>query len=379
MRRRGWKLRVLIVELFLPESIYTLELGRELKKFCELSVFCRKDAGVSEEGIRWIPAFYPGGKGKFAAAWEYGVSLWKLAKTIRKGKFDVVHVQTFKDVRFELPVYNRLKKYYGKLVLTAHNVLPHEAGRREKEKYRKLYESCDELIAHNETTAEGLKKEFAIPQEKISVIPHGTYRTHSGRKKAKKKDGKIHFLQFGYIRKYKGVDILLRAAAEIPKEYRKRLCITIAGKQYRELDETDYESMIQNLGLGDCVKLIKGHIPDDRLSELLSEADFLVFPYRHIYGSGALMFSYTYRKPVIASNIPAFAEETGNGRTGILFDSENPQALADAIMKAAECTEEQIDQYEKEISRLAAEKYNWERSAARTAEVYRKQKKRGSL
>ena len=84
------------------------------------------------------------------------------------------------------------------------------------------------------------------------------------------------------------------------------------------------------------------------------------------------MMAYTYDKPVVASDIPTFAEETENGRTGILFESENPQALADALIRAYECSEEQVREYGASICNLIAEKYNWKRSAEKTAEVYRK-------
>lgn len=365
-------MKILMVDYFLPDSIYSLELGRELKKSCDLTVFCRKDAGVSEEGITWIPRFYPGGKHKLLAAGEYGLSLLRLAETIRRGRFDVVHIQTFKDIRYEMPIYLRLKKYYKKLVLTVHNVLPHEAGEREREIYRTLYDACDELIVHNHTSEQYLKEQFQIPENKISVIAHGAYQTHMHHDRNRKGKGAKHFLQFGFIRKYKGIDILLEAIASLSPAQRSRLHFTIAGRQYEKLDGTDYQETSRRLGIEDCVSFIRDHVPDEKIPELFEDADFLVFPYRHIYGSGALLFSYTYEKPVIVSDIPAFLEETDQGRTGILFESENPQSLAEAIWKAAECGPDQIEKYQAEIRRLVSEKYNWGKSAVKTAAVYQK-------
>ncbi len=369
------KRKVLMVDYLLPDSIYVLELGKELKRYCDLTVFCRKDAGVSEEGIRWITRFYPGGRNKAGAVAEYGATLFELAKTIRKGSYDVVHIQTFKDIRYELPLYRRLRKYYKKLVLTVHNVLPHEAGERERERYKGLYDLCDELIVHNHTTERELTEQFHIPEEKITVTAHGAYQTHlrettemTGIRGGEKK----RFLLFGFIRRYKGIDILLEAVSLIPAEKRKKLHFTIAGKQYEKLDGTDYQALIQKLGLEDCVSFTKGHVPDEKIPELFENTDFAVFPYRHIYGSGALLFAYTYGRPVIASDIPAFVEETENGSTGILFESENPQALADAILMAAECKTQQMEQYRRAIRRLTEDKYNWKISAAKTAEVYLK-------
>lgn len=369
-------MRVLMIDYYLPDSIYTLELGRELKKHCSLSVFCREDAGASEEGIRWFPCFYPGGKKKLQAVWAYGKTLCRLAWIIRTGKFDVVHVQCFKNMRCEAMIYRLVRRFCGKFVLTAHNVLPHEEGMRAVKEYRKLYAFCDEIIVHNQTSRAYLMEQMGVPEEKITVIAHGAYQTHMEQPRPAEPDGKTHFLQFGFIRKYKGIDILLKAVSLIPREERETLSFVIAGKQYEKLDDTDYPALIKELGVDDCVRFERGHVPDGQIAELFGRADFLVFPYRHIYGSGALLLSYTYRKPVIVSDIPAFLEETDQGKTGLVFESENPQALSRAIRKAARSSSETRKNYQEAVCRLVEEKYNWSLSAARTADVYRKWNRR---
>ena len=62
-----------------------------------------------------------------AAVWEYGKGLFRLQKEIKKGSYDVVHVQSFKDAKYEIPLYCKNKKYIPRLVHTVHNLLPHEA------------------------------------------------------------------------------------------------------------------------------------------------------------------------------------------------------------------------------------------------------------
>ncbi len=365
-------MKVLMTELFLPDSIYTLELGRELKKYCDLTIFCKKGVSVQEDGIRWIPRFYPGGSNKAAAAAEYGFSLLSLAETIRRGKFDVVHVQTMKNAKVETELYYRMRKHYKKIVYTVHNVLPHEATSKDRQIYKKFYDFCDELIVHNDSSKKSLMESFDVPETKIFVIAHGAYKTHTSQQKAKDDNPVTNFLQFGYMRKYKGIDILLEAIALIPPEKRKNMHFTIAGKLYPKLDDTDYEGRIRKLGIEACVSFFTEHIPDEMLPELFKDVDFALFPYRNIYGSGALLMAYTYGKPVIASDIPTFREETDGGRTGFLFESENPKALADAILAAAGCSLEQMQDYQAAIQGMVLEKYNWEKSAAKTEKVYQK-------
>jgi len=365
-------MKVLMIEHFLPDNGYTLELGRELKNCCDLTIFCKKSANAREEGIHWIPEFYPGGKHKLAAVLDYGLSLLKIRRLVKRGHFDVLHVQTFKNAKFEMKLYYGLRRYVKKLVFTVHNVLPHEESPRDRELYREFYEFCDVLIVHNEASKKCLTESFSVPEEKITVIAHGTYKARPLPSKTTEDSAVTHFLQFGFIRKYKGIDILLEAVALIPKEKRAKLRFTIAGKQYQKLDDTDYQAKIEELGIGDCVEFRSGHIPEKELPGLFADTDFMLFPYRDIYGSGALLMAYSYEKPVIASSIPAFCEETDGGRTGVLFESENPEALAGAILKASECKPLQLTEYQKAIHELVTEKYNWKRSAGKTAEVYEK-------
>lgn len=239
--------------------------------------------------------------------------------------------------------------------------------------FKKFYDLCDELIVHNKVSRDCLIKTFHIPEEKISIIAHGAYQTYMTDTETERNSEIKEFLQFGFIRKYKGIDILLDAVALLEPDIRKRIHITIAGKQYPKLDGTDYQAMIKERKLEETVSFIKRHISDEELPAMFGRADFLLFPYRHIYGSGALLMAYTYKKPVIVSNIPAFVEETDEGRTGLIFESENPRALADAIRRAAALGEDERKQYQAAICELAAEKYNWEKSALDTAAVYKKQ------
>lgn len=365
-------MKVLMIEHFLPDNTYTLELGRELKNHCDLTIFCKRNVRVQEGGINWKPKFYSGGKNKIAARMDYGVSLLSISETIRKGQYDVVHVQTFKNAEFEMKLYYGLKKYFKKFVYTVHNVLPHEENPKDKKLYKEFYEFCDELIVHNNSSKKCLIESFHVPEDKITVIPHGTYQAHTLPRKIRDDSQVKNFLQFGFIRKYKGIDILMEAIALIAPEKRKNMHFTIAGKQYEKLDGTDYQARIQELGIGDCVDFLSGHIPDDQLPGLFANADFLLFPYREVYGSGALLMAYSYGKPVIVSDIPTFREETEDGRTGLLFKSEDSQALADAILEAAKCSSKDIKEYQSAIHELITEKYNWKKSAAKTVKIYEK-------
>lgn len=367
-------MKVLMCETFLPSSTYTLELGEMLKNHVQLSVFCKKGISVPENGIHWLPFFYNGGKSKPVAMVEYLRGLMALKKELYSGEYDIVHVQSFKNERVEIPVYCRFVSKGTKLVHTVHNILPHEAGETYHKLYCKFYQKCDLLIVHNQYCRESLLKEFPLNEDKIKLIPHGTYalidKIRSDPEGNRSLYPKINFLQFGNLREYKGIDLLLKAISLLGREERSHLNFLIAGMQFPKLDNTDYQEMIRELDISDCVTLRNSFIPQEQLNALFRDADICLFPYRAIYGSGALMMAYTYRKPVIVSDIPAFLEETEGGKTGAVFAAEDPRSLKDAILSATNWTAEQYRMRCDEIDKLVSEKYNWERSAKLLAEAY---------
>ena len=108
------------------------------------------------------------------------------------------------------------------------------------------------------------------------------------------------------------------------------------------------------------------------MDALYRQAAICLFPYRDIYGSGALLMAYSYGKPVITSDIPAFREETQNGKTGILTAGGDPEKLKEAILKAADWSRKEYLDDQKEIEKLTEEKDSWKISAKILREAYRK-------
>ena len=363
--------RVLMVEHHSPGNRYVLELAREMKNECDLTIFCNLHADFEEAGIHWVRRFYDGGKGKAGAILDYGRTLAELAALIRCGGFDVLHIQSFKKASAEMQLYVRLRKYYGKLVMTVHNVLPHEPAPGDRELYGRFYRACDLLIDHNDASRAELMEKFSIPAEKVAVIPRGLYTTYSTDPGAPGKDDRICFLNFGRIRPYKGVDILLKAISLMDEKDRARCRFIIRGEQYPKLDPTDYAALIRQYGLEDCVEFSNLRVPEEEIPSLIGNADYLVFPYRKIYGSGVLLMAYTYGIPVVASDVPTFVEGTDGGKAGILFESENPAAMKDALLRAMAATPEQRAAYRDEIRRICEERHSWKVTAARTVAAFR--------
>ena len=364
------RIKVLMVEHHSPGNRYVLELAREMKNMCDLTIYSNKRNDLQEDGIRWIRRFYDGGKGKAGAMADYGLTLIDLGNEIRKGHYDVLHIQSFKKASVEMQLYYRLRRYYKKLVMTVHNVLPHEPAAGDYELYSRFYQACDFLIVHNDASKKELQDEFGIPDEKIAVIPRGLYTTYTNSSGTRYGDSRTRFLCFGRIRPYKGVDILLKAISMMDPADRARCQFTVRGEQYPKLDPTDYPAIIREYGIGDCVEFSPERVPEEEIPSLIGNADYLLFPYRKIYGSGVLLMAYTYQIPVIASDVPTFVEGTDNGKAGILFTSEDPVALKDALLQALATGPEQISEYKSSIRDIVAARHNWKITAQKTVDAF---------
>lgn len=367
-------MKVLMIEQMLPENTYSQELCHCLGQYADITLATTRYYVPGQEPYKSVRVFETRVKQGFkelamyfrGVLWMYGAAIF--------GKYDVIHVQTLKKWAIEKPAIvlaRRLTK--KKLVYTAHNVLPHEHGgnKKEEEDLKQWYRLCDAIIVHNEQSKQILISFCPDVSDKIHVIAHGTFSAFSSAVKETPHD-KTVFLQFGQLRKYKGVAQLLKAASLIPEEYRKKIRIVIAGKQWKNLDDTDYGALLDEYKLRDFVELNNDWIPDEAMSNYFNGADCCLFPYTNIYGSGALLMAYTFGKPVIASGIPAFIEETDNGRTGLLYDPKDDAALAKAIQTFTDLPKEKIEAMRTSIRDLCENKYSWAVSAKSISEIYKK-------
>lgn len=363
-------MKILMIDYAMPRNKYADGLSKNLSKVHDFRIMIdQKVDPVFHPVYNVLPILYNGGKGKIGAIVAYAISLFKISIDMARNRYDVVHVQTFKNAAIEMKMYAKLHKYMGKLVHTVHNVFPHEVSASDQKKFKAFYDECDALIVHNEYSKNLLKEAFQISSDKITVIPRGVYED-KGEVCAKEKCDTTEFLLFGKIRKYKGIDILLNAIALIPQEHRKKMHFIIAGQQFQSLDDTDYTGMIRDLKIGDCVALISERISDQEKDRLFYQADACVCPYTVIYGSGVLLEAYTHGCPVICSDIPVFTEDTENGKTGMLFKSEDPEDLARVLVEFVSIKNSKYTEYQRNIESLIDMKYNWKVAAKKTESVY---------
>jgi glycosyltransferase involved in cell wall biosynthesis len=137
------------------------------------------------------------------------------------------------------------------------------------------------------------------------------------------KNGDEILLFFGQIKKAKGVDVLLKAAAETKSNYK----LIIAGKLRFE-DWDRYDAIIKEKNLEDKVIPVIRHISDEERDVLFAISKAVILPYRFIYQSGVLLMAMSFPKLVLASDLSPNSDIVEDGKNGFLFKCKDVSHLA---------------------------------------------------
>ena len=294
-------------------------------------------------------------------------------------KPDVLHLQWLpfmEVVGWEIPILKFIKCISPKtrLVLTIHNIYPHNMSSERKKAYnarfRKASSLFDDFIVHTKISKEDVFREFGLRAEKVHVCCHGVFEPKGVTISLEyRKDGKLHILQFGGQSFYKGTDLLVDAVCGLDDERKKRIETHIVGGISQSfLDELKKKDV-------DSVVAWKAYfLSDEELYQEINAADLIVLPYRAISQSGVLLLSIFFGKLIICSDLPSFMEtmrgEEGNGLDNdMFFKNEDAESLRELIVRYIDgkVDEEAI---RKRINHLKS-LYSWQSAAKATIEVYK--------
>jgi glycosyltransferase involved in cell wall biosynthesis len=133
-------------------------------------------------------------------------------------------------------------------------------------------------------------------------------------------------LFFGYVRPFKGLDVVLRAWSLL----RSGVRLVIAGEVWWD-EEPRYRQLIEDLDLGDKVVFHPRFIPDAEVANYFAAADVVLVPYRREAQSGVVMTALHFARPVIATGVGGIPEVVRDGENGLLIAPDDPAALAAAV------------------------------------------------
>jgi glycosyltransferase involved in cell wall biosynthesis len=292
-------------------------------------------------------------------------------------KPDIVHVQWIPLVRrlpFEMWFLKAVKKLGIKLVYTAHNVLPHDTGIELVPIFRNVYRGMDAIICHTEEAKSRLIREFSVDPERVTVIAHGPLlhdaklrSVQASKAQLSVPENKVLVVWQGIIRSYKGLDFLLESWSKLDA-LRLNAHLLIAGTGESGLLEAIKEQ-VHRLRLQESVRLDFKFIPDEELPTYYQASDILVYPYKEVTTSGALMTALAYGKPIVATALPAFREVLRDGKTALLVNYGDVNGLVDALTRLIQDSKER----ERLARRIAAsDKFenSWTHIARQTRRLY---------
>ena len=143
-------------------------------------------------------------------------------------------------------------------------------------------------------------------------------------------------LFFGFIRKYKGLDILFEAMAD--EQIKKAgIKLLVAGEFYE--GEKQFKEQIDKLGIRDQLILKTDFIPDSEVKYYLCSTDAVIQPYRSATQSGVTPLAYHFEKPMIVTNVGGLPALVPHEKAG-LVTAPSPEAIADSILKFYQLGEE---------------------------------------
>ncbi len=216
-----------------------------------------------------------------------------------------------------------------------HNALPHESlpGMRGLTRY--FLKSLRGAITLSRTETE--KVRALAPRLFVQEIFHPIYdrlgmplSREEARQHLGLPQGAPILLFFGLVRPYKGLWTLLRAVPAI-RAHLPDVRVLIAGEFYE--DPAPYEQWITEQGLTSTVQVHNRYIPDEEVRFFFSASDVVVQPYRSATQSGVVQTAYHFERSVIATSVGGIAERVHPERTGFLVPPDEPEALAQAVVR----------------------------------------------
>lgn len=276
-------------------------------------------------------------------------------------------------VRYWLPlmgpalgtILRRIKSNkHTKIVCIADNVVPHEKRFGDHAFTKYFIKPVDAFITMSEKVLNDLR---TFTQTKPAVLqPHPLYDVFGNA--VSKQEARTHlgidqttfvFLFFGFIRKYKGLDILLEAFAQLKKsKIQIANCkLLIAGEFYE--DRKQYDDLIEQLQLKDDLILKTEFIADSEVKYYLCAADAVVQPYRNATQSGVTPLAYHFEIPMIVTNVGGLPAFVPHGKVGLVCEP-TVDSIAAAMQEYMQTGSEQF------LPNLQEEKkkYGWDKMTA---------------
>ncbi|HTU16160.1 MAG TPA: glycosyltransferase family 4 protein [Solirubrobacterales bacterium] len=213
-------------------------------------------------------------------------------------------------------------------VMTAHYVIAPEPSSRQIRSARKVFEAMDAVIVHSATGARRMNEIVGLPEDRIRVIPHGSFDYLTELPDEKPLPPELEGAQgpvilfFGLMRPYKGIDLLLDAFAEVEGAE-----LWIVGNPRMDIEPLKAKSD----RLPGTVRWLPRFVHDDEIPAIMRRADLLVLPYRDGEQSGVLYTGLAFGKPMVVSNVGGLGDVAREHDAALLVEPGDVAGLGSAL------------------------------------------------
>ncbi|PID93986.1 MAG: glycosyl transferase family 1 [Bacteroidetes bacterium] len=226
------------------------------------------------------------------------------------------------------------RNHHTKVLAIADNVIPHERRFFDSLFTRFFVRSMQGFVV----MSEAVKLQLALFTTTKPVLfhPHPLYDSFGealdmgeARKALGLELSGTYVLFFGFIRAYKGLDILLEAFSQ-PMMREQPITLLVVGEFYEE--EEKYRAFVKAHGLADRILFVNEFVPNERVRYYFSAADVVVQPYKEATQSGVTQIAYHFNKPMIVTRVGALPEMVPDGEVGYVVEVD-AREVAGAILR----------------------------------------------
>ncbi|MBL4655306.1 MAG: glycosyltransferase [Bacteroidia bacterium] len=226
------------------------------------------------------------------------------------------------------------KNKHTKVIAITDNVIPHEKRPFDNQLIQYFVNSCDGFISMSDTVLKDLEQ--FNTSKPMFLTPHPLYSNfgeiipkQSAKERLNLDPNFNYLLFFGFIRAYKGLDLLLKAFAN-EKLRNLQLKLIVAGEYYENPEP--YQKIIAENNLQDHIILKDEFVPNSDVQKYFCAADIIVQPYKSATQSGVTQIAYHFNKPMIVTNVGGLPEMVPNEKVGYVVN-QDPEEIAEAIYK----------------------------------------------
>ncbi len=225
------------------------------------------------------------------------------------------------------------KNGHSRVICVVDNMIPHEQRPGDAVFTKYFIGPVDAFLAMSRKVLEDIQ---SLSKKPAIYTPHPLYDNYgdpvskeAACRKLQLDPAKKYLLFFGFIRKYKGLDLLLEAMAD-ERIRASGIELLVAGEYYE--DRKQYEELIARHGLEESVRRFTDFIPNEEVRYFFSAADLVVQPYRSATQSGITQIAYHFGKPMVVTDVGGLAEAVPDGKVGFVAQPD-PTSIATAILR----------------------------------------------